>query len=54
MRRFRLEYTAMLEELRAMDVNHAFRNGQAEEEAFNQWQGRQQGQRRANAPAKAR
>ena len=54
MLRIRLEYTALLEELHAKSVKHVFRNGKAEEEAFKQWQGAQQGKRRAKAPAKAR
>ena len=51
--RIRLDTTAMLEELHAKSIKHVFRNGQAEEEAFQQWRGRQQGKRKAKAPAKA-
>ena len=44
----------MLEELHTKSVKHVFRSGQAGEEAFKQRQVRQQGKRRAKAPAKAR
>ena len=39
--RIRLDNTAMLEELHAKSIKHVFRNGQAKEEAFQQWRGRQ-------------
>ena len=39
MLRIRLDYTAMLEELHAKSIKHVFRNGQAKEEAFQQWRG---------------
>ena len=54
MLRIRQDFTARLEELHAKSVKSVFRNGKAEEEAFKQWQGVQQGKRRAKAPAKAR
>jgi len=54
MLRIRLDYVAWLEELHRKSVKHVFRNEQAEEEAFEQWQARQQMRRRARAPARAR
>ena len=54
MLRIRLDYTAMLEELHAKSIKHAFRNKKVEEEAFKQWQGQQKAKHKAQAPAKAR
>ena len=54
MLRIRLDYTAMLEELHAKSIKNVFPNGQAEEEAFKQWQRRQQGKRQAKPTGKAR
>ena len=54
MLRIRQDFTDMLEKLHTKTIKHAFPNGQAENEAFKQWQGRQQGKRKAKTVGKAR